>query len=809
MIQLIAYNQSTDSANYLDIDADEDISLNFQVSEVQDFSSRKSSRSNSFSLPFTDTNNQFFNHLYNVNLATGSFNIYQKTKCELQVDSLTQIQGYLYVESVNLLTERYEVVVIGETGNLKDELGEKKLQDLDETWQNTFAHLLTKDNLVASWDDDITYLGASTADKSVIKYPFVNYGIDNRIWTLGGNNSNDIADNSYPINPREFKPAMKLKTIFDRILSESGYSYDSQFFATSGFNINDVYMTLANQSEMVNYRPQNYGFLVNLGADQNIPTISATVINLNDEIYDINTDFNTTNKQWTCPFGGYYQFKFKVSVEFTRNDGAGDTSVNYAFYSESTGINWFTSQTFLIAPDNDGETVTVTHTFIAPMFPSTGDVIEFRVTQQRVGIPSAVTSFNVLRTYNSVTTGVQMIEQPYNPNGASIYLQDNWPDMSQINFLKSFFEQFNMFVEPKQDNPKELLIDPYPIYMDRGTTLNWTDKLDESKEIQIIPTTNFRKSKLTWEWKEDKNYLDVYRRDISKKPYGAFVYEDQSDLTEGEFKNFTEFSSPTNRLININGTSSIYEICLMDLTARDSNGSAVPLKGNPRIAYFKKKDLVDGEQAIYIYDDLTDLPDAVYSYGYFGHYSDIPATSGVFNLNWSDTYSGIYNFGVWVDSATENNVFTQYWKQYLNEIYTSEARMVNAYFNLNSLDIHNLRFNNKIFVKDAFYRINKISNYKINNTQPTMVELIKLGVGNAGLGNKCNLLIGSFEASGTVNFINSETGASETGNRDCCEAYGYSWQAEGDGGSCYWKPFNNVGDDIFRPDANTGTPEGG
>jgi hypothetical protein len=809
MIQLIAYNQSTDSANYLDIDADEDISLNFQVSEVQDFSSRKSSRSNSFSLPFTDTNNQFFNHLYNVNLATGSFNIYQKTKCELQVDSLTQIQGYLYVESVNLLTERYEVVVIGETGNLKDELGEKKLQDLDETWQNTFAHLLTKDNLVASWDDDITYLGASTADKSVIKYPFVNYGIDNRIWTLGGNNSNDIADNSYPINPREFKPAMKLKTIFDRILSESGYSYDSQFFATSGFNINDVYMTLANQSEMVNYRPQNYGFLVNLGADQNIPTISATVINLNDEIYDINTDFNTTNKQWTCPFGGYYQFKFKVSVEFTRNDGAGDTSVNYAFYSESTGINWFTSQTFLIAPDNDGETVTVTHTFIAPMFPSTGDVIEFRVTQQRVGIPSAVTSFNVLRTYNSVTTGVQMIEQPYNPNGASIYLQDNWPDMSQINFLKSFFEQFNMFVEPKQDNPKELLIDPYPIYMDTGTTLDWTDKLDESKEIQIIPTTNFRKSKLTWEWKEDKNYLDVYRRDISKKPYGAFVYEDQSDLTEGEFKNFTEFSSPTNRLININGTSSIYEICLMDLTARDSNGSAVPLKGNPRIAYFKKKDLVDGEQAIYIYDDLTDLPDAVYSYGYFGHYSDIPATSGVFNLNWSDTYSGIYNFGVWVDSATENNVFTQYWKQYLNEIYTSEARMVNAYFNLNSVDIHNLRFNNKIFVKDAFYRINKISNYKINNTQPTMVELIKLGVGNAGLGNKCNLLIGSFEASGTVNFINSETGASETGNRDCCEAYGYSWQAEGDGGSCYWKPFNNVTDDIFRPDANTGTPEGG
>jgi hypothetical protein len=802
MIQLIAYNQSTDSANYLDIDADEDISLNFQVSEVQDFSSRKSSRSNSFSLPFTDTNNQFFNHLYNVNLATGSFNIYQKTKCELQVDSLTQIQGYLYVESVNLLTERYEVVVIGETGNLKDELGEKKLQDLDETWQNTFAHLLTKDNLVASWDDDITYLGASTADKSVIKYPFVNYGIDNRIWTLGGNNSNDIADNSYPINPREFKPAMKLKTIFDRILSESGYSYDSQFFATSGFNINDVYMTLANQSEMVNYRPQNYGFLVNLGADQNIPTISATVINLNDEIYDINTDFNTTNKQWTCPFGGYYQFKFKVSVEFTRNDGAGDTSVNYAFYSESTGINWFTSQTFLIAPDNDGETVTVTHTFIAPMFPSTGDVIEFRVTQQRVGIPSAVTSFNVLRTYNSVTTGVQMIEQPYNPNGASIYLQDNWPDMSQINFLKSFFEQFNMFVEPKQDNPKELLIDPYPIYMDTGTTLDWTDKLDESKEIQIIPTTNFRKSKLTWEWKEDKNYLDVYRRDISKKPYGAFVYEDQSDLINGEFTNFTEFGEPTNRLINISGTTAIYEICVMDLTARDNTGQAVPLKGKPRFAYFKKKNLGD-DNNIYLYDEATDLPDAVNEYGYFGHYSDVPATSGVFNLNWSDTYSGIYNFGIWVTEGTAQNPFLQYWKEYLNEIYSDESRMFSAYFNLNALDIHNLRFNNKIFVKDAFYRINSISGYKPNNTQPCKVQLIKLFESSEGLGNKCNLKIGSFEQSGIVNFLNSVTGLDADPTKECCEAYGYNWIASGDNGDCYWKNLTEPNGNPFEPTPNS------
>ena len=133
--------------------------------------------------------------------------------------------------------------------------------------------------------------------------------------------------------------------------------------------------------------------------------------------------------------------------------------------------------------------------------------------------------------------------------------------------------------------------------------------------------------------------------------------------------------------------------------------------------------------------------------------------------------------------------------------------MIKAYFNLNSVDIHNLRFNNKIFVKDTFYRINSIQNYKVNETQSTMVELIKLGVGNAGLGNKCALIIDSFNVNGTVTFNNSETGAGAAANKDCCEAYGYSWQAEGDGGICYWKPPTDNGDP-FAPQG-LDAPEGG
>jgi hypothetical protein len=776
MITLIAYNQSTNAATYLDIDADEDISLTFKVSEIQDFSSQNSSRSDSFSLPFTDVNNQFFGHAYNVNIATGDFNLYQKTNCEIQVNGLTQLQGYLYLESINLITKRFELVVIGETGNLKDELSENKLEDLDSDWQNSMTHSLTYENVVDSWDDNITFSGGYS-DKSVIKYPLINWGINNKIWTLGGNNSNDIIETTGAIRADELKPAIKIMTLFDRIFAEAGYSYDSQFISTSGFNIYDTYMTLAPQHSVVKYRLANQAFKSLMDAVQVIALNSQYTLPFNNDStgggYDASGNFDTTNYRYTAPKEGTYAFRSSIIIE----ELAGET-VDFEFNISVNGVSYSTSPSY--SANNEIRTIEL----INYLNLSASDLVNFQITATS---PTPPTSFRV----NSGSF-FQLIKQPNTPIGESIYLSDNMPDEFQIDFLKSIFSHFNFFVEPKQDNPKELIIDPYPIYMNRGNSIDWTNKLDESKEIQIIPTTNFRKKKLYWQWREDKNYLATYRRDFSKKPYGSYIYEDESDLIEGEFTNNTIFSEPTNRLVNISGTTTIFEMCVMDLTARQSDGAVAVLKGNPRIFFFKKKNMGLGNN-YRLYNDAITSTVQLSDYGYAGHYSDVPATSGVFNLNWSDTYSGIYNFDIWVDSATENTPFTLYWKEYLNEIYSSEARMLIAYFNLTALDIHNLRFNNKIFVKDCFYRINTVSNYKPNDTAPTRVELIKLGVGNAGLGNKCGLIIKAFNADGTVQFGNAETNADESPNKDCCEAYGYTWVG-GVTPYCYWKPQTDNGD---------------
>ena len=783
MLQLIAYNQTNNAKHYLDVDANENISLNFSVSEIRDFSTRKSSRSNTFNLPFTETNNQFFTHFYNVNAVTGDFNIYSRTTCEIIVDGLNQLRGYLYIQSINLKSKTYEVVVVGETGELIDSLGEKKLEDLDETWQNGFVHQLSLNNITNSWDDNITYKVAGE-DKSVIKYPMICWGINNDVWDKSPNPGGSV-------DADELKPTIKMMTVLNRIFAESGFSYDSNFFATSGFNIYNVYMTLGNESEKVKTRPLNYGFLAKPSTPQTINSLGQVDINYDTESYDPNNVWDTTASVFDAPIDGTYVFKVQTTIEFVRNDGIGETSATYAYILEVGGVNVFQSPNFVAAPASNGATITQSHTSFVPVNLGAFEVVNISIIALESTSGIALTTFRVIPSTGGTQTYIQLTQQPLGVINQDVYIQDNWPNITQKDFLKSIFEHFNMFVEPKQNNPNELVIDPYPIYMDRGINLDWTDKLDLSKELQIIPTTDFRNSKLNFQWSPDVNYLAKYRQEITKKNYGSYVYEDKSDLTLGEFKNFTVFGEPTNRLFytDRSNSSNISLLVFMDLSARNSDGGVAPLKGKPRIAYFKKID--SGGAGFTITGNGGVVSPTQTSYGYYGHYSSLPATSGDFNLNFSDTYSGIYNFASLVEDVGVNNPYTQYWKQYMNEIYSDEARMLVGYFNLTPVDIHNLRFNNKIFVKDTFYRINSISNYTPNSQQSCKVELIKVFDAKEGLGNRCSLAIGSFSADGVVNFVNATTGVSATATKECCEAYGYTWSPNGEDPQCLWRVFSS------------------
>lgn len=132
-VRLVAYRKATSSATAdstfnLDLQEEPNISLNFQFSDIKEPESRKASYSQTFKLPFTDNNNEFFQNWYNVNLDTLVFNTRTKFDAVLYYGETPQFEGFLQLKAVYQKAKLYEVVLMSNTADLFSVVGEKNLE---------------------------------------------------------------------------------------------------------------------------------------------------------------------------------------------------------------------------------------------------------------------------------------------------------------------------------------------------------------------------------------------------------------------------------------------------------------------------------------------------------------------------------------------------------------------------------------------------------------------------------------------------------------------------------------------------------
>jgi len=782
MITLTAFNQETNASQLLDIDSEEVIDLNFSVADIRDFTQRNSSYSQTFSLPFTPTNDAFFGYNFNVNISTGDFSLYRRTNAVLMVDGLPQLEGYLFINSVNLTSERYEVAVIGDVGNLKDELGDKKLVDLDADWLNGFTHELTIANIQDSWDDDITYASVG-ADKSAIKYPIISWAVNNEYFSMFNGQDNDITTVAGAIWPSYLKPMMKVKTLFDRILEEAGYSYTSSFINDDEFNFSDIYITLSTENETVQYRWEQFSFRAITDGNQNVTTSPAVVpfLNTTTGAFDPSTVWDNGGYFFLTEAAAKYFFKLHFKLYFKDTSGGGATDADFGYKVRVDGTD------IVVNDRSNGEQINVSDGKTKEVDLLFGFNVSFN---QQVDVQ--VYNYDTGDTYQVLTGSYFELQDYWSSsidNVQTIYLDDNMPDITQVDFLKGILQRFNMFVVPDETNPKQLIIEPYPTYMDDGVIVDWTSKLDESKEVAIEPTINIRKKNIKFQNAADDVWLAKNKREYTRKPIGSLTLFDESDLVNGEFVYDSIFGDSVLKLISTAANFPQRNMWLPYHHGINNDGNTQVLKKQlPRLYYFKKKSLDLGTYKLYEPSLLWDYD--VSDYGYAGNFSDVPTTANDFDLNWS--LQSIYNFSQTI-GIPPKNVFDEFWKRYLNEIYSDEARVLKAHFYLTPLDIQNLKFNNKIFVKDCFYRINKITGYNANGDGLAKVELLKIFEAQQGLIN-CTIRVDSLNVDGSVDFVD-ESGTATDPTRKCCEQLGYTF-VDGEVPKCYWRIIADGGSEL-------------
>ena len=197
--------------------------LNFSIQDIKDPSKRKSDFSKTITLPSSKTLDKLFNHIFEINTVTNTFNANKRLDVEYYADEQLQIKGFLKLNEVitNDLNEvKYSVNIFGQLSTLFSEIGEKELTDVQGL--NDYDHAYTTGNISNSWDTSIIENGSpiSFAKGTGYVYPLIENGFDSLL-------------NEFSI--LSMFPSIYAKEYFDRIIADAGYTYTSAFLNSTLF----------------------------------------------------------------------------------------------------------------------------------------------------------------------------------------------------------------------------------------------------------------------------------------------------------------------------------------------------------------------------------------------------------------------------------------------------------------------------------------------------------------------------------------------------------------------------------------------
>lgn len=193
------------------LDLGENISfpITYNIADVKDISKRNGSFTKTLVIPHTTNNSQLLDFIFDVqNLS--SFNPNKKVRCYVLNDTIEVFEGFFQLKNITTSDNihfKYECVIFGDNNTLIKSIGDDYIEDLDFS---DIEHTVNYTNIVDSWSDDWT---------RGYYYPLIDY---NHNWGL-----NDLQNDGVDIS--EMKAAVYVKYIWERIISENGFTYYGSF----------------------------------------------------------------------------------------------------------------------------------------------------------------------------------------------------------------------------------------------------------------------------------------------------------------------------------------------------------------------------------------------------------------------------------------------------------------------------------------------------------------------------------------------------------------------------------------------------
>lgn len=348
-------------------------------------------------------------------------------------------------------------------------------------------------------------------------------------------------------------------------------------------------------------------------------------------------------------------------------------------------------------------------------------------------------SFDILSTNgNFEYYGYGILNRSFAPFNLNELWNNEFNPFDEIlNYCKQY--RIGVFCD---DINKKLIFKPLSTYFSEYKVLDWTDKLDMSKEYHIQPIT-FENKYLLFNYEKYETELNKQYNEKFGRNYGEYVLSTEYEFNTEEKKLFkySKTTIPSTDLClswtNLYDNLKIIYTLPAEITAYNKDedkknvnvfGSMLFYKG---IAIF---DTTSAMRSVHITDD-TDFQLLNQTYFYTQNGQDgrniktlkYPVLDIVANGNLCTFAIPNENYTYLPNSYNNTNgIYKNFWENYLNERYNKQNKIVTCYLRLTPYDIANFEYNNFVKIENQLYMVNKIYDYSIDENIPTKVDLITI-----------------------------------------------------------------------------------
>ena len=661
----------------LDLFNDENIELNRSVQDIKDISKIYTDFTQSFTVPASKNNNKIFKHFERPEIDDG-FDTRIKKDAALTINTLDFLNGRMRLEKVQTEYSRpvsYTIIFFGNLVSIKDLVGEDTLADLE--WLDQFNHpynatKVTEGLLIGLFFD------IDTISERVITYPLLS-SVRRFIFNSDGLNQTDTdtfvniaMDNvGQPngIKYTDLKPAITLKQIIRGIQEKYGLIF-SGFFDKKEFT--DLYMWLS----------ENSGYM-RAGGKSLMPFPDNEV--MIDGFIDVSI---------ISPEEGSPRFSDKYTYDITITPT--DANLTYSVIVENNGqatkqVNdikgeYVVSGSIVKWPDDQRTDFKVGFYLIseeAIIYDADAEVIK----TTRTSLASDLTPAG---TVSTSTYTSDLFSQSIN---TVVKLREQLPEITVEDFLSGLFKMFNLTVVPKDGI---LYVESLEEWYTKGRIIDVSEYVDNS-DVPVEKGTLLKQINLKFE--EGKSFLIEEFINNFGRSYGdleLILRDSYGDRLDGDT---LDISLPFEQMI--------YERLTdidTDLLTKVQYGYVVdkdekPYKIKPHILYLNHTNL-DAGLGISV---LGESQEAQPIFTYFK-----PSHIGGLNL---EQFATVFNadFEEFSGDAITSNLLTNYYLDYLTDIFSSKRRVFSFKAKLSTKLIQGLQLNDRLVIQGRRYIINSMN----------------------------------------------------------------------------------------------------